>query len=70
MMQPDTMISSRVSYRADTHPQGRIVDVSRGDVGVIVQRWRCGLRKKYLVKFLRNPDELVWALPGTIRRLA
>lgn len=70
MMQIGTMICSRVSYRADTHPQGRIVDVSRGDVGVIVQWRRRGRQKKYLVKFLRNPDELVWALPGTIRRLA
>ena len=69
MMQIGTMICSRVASHAETHPQGRIVDVSRGDVGVIVQRWRCGLRKKYLVKFLRNPDESLWALPGTIRRL-
>lgn len=68
MMQIGTMICSRVSYVSSSAP-GRIISISKGDVGVIVQRWRSGRQKKYLVKFLRNPDEPVWALPGTIRRL-
>lgn len=68
MMQPGTMIFSKVGYYT-TVGGNMFTPISRGEVGVVVKAWRCGHHKKYQIKFLRFPETALWVKPGTIRRL-